>query len=243
LFPGVAYGSQPNDIKFLPDGTFVVSLGGNNALALFTFASGCWAVPPTLDGLIPTGWYPGFIAVDSVHNQILVSNVRGIGPEGPDISKGPDSATNKTGPAEISTYSVVLQIQASRPSGMPGCGLLVERCLACEADSVLSLFGNESLPSLHSGGRLPVIRFFLLRNRREAEKVGRDELLTTQSYVAAKFFRVLELTTRARHSVASAACSSDGRNKVINSRENAQKAQKRTETLTADEREFTQIIF
>jgi YVTN family beta-propeller protein len=110
LFPGVAYGSQPNDINFLPDGTFVVSLGGNNALALYTFASGSWAVPPTLDGLIPTGWYPGFIAVDSVHNQILVSNVRGIGLEGPDISKGPDSATNKTGPAEISTYSVVLQI-------------------------------------------------------------------------------------------------------------------------------------
>jgi DNA-binding beta-propeller fold protein YncE len=26
LFPGVAYGSQPNDINFLPDGTFVVSL-------------------------------------------------------------------------------------------------------------------------------------------------------------------------------------------------------------------------
>jgi YVTN family beta-propeller protein len=110
LFPGVAYGSQPNDINFLPDGTFIVSLGGNNALALYTFASGGWAVPPTLDGLIPTGWYPGFIAVDNVHNQILVSNVRGIGLEGPDISKGPDSATNKTGPAEISTYSVVLQI-------------------------------------------------------------------------------------------------------------------------------------
>ena len=110
LFPGVAYGSQPNDINFLPDGMFVVSLGGNNALALYTFASGSWAVPPTLDGLIPTGWYPGFIAVDSVHNQILVGNVRGIGLEGPNISKGPDPATNKTGPAEISTYSVVLQI-------------------------------------------------------------------------------------------------------------------------------------
>jgi Phosphoesterase family len=106
----MAYGSQPNDINFLPDGTFVVSLGGNNALALYTFASGSWAVPPTLDGLIPTGWCPGFIVVDSVHNQILVSNARGIGPEGPNISKGPDPATNKTGPAEISTYSVVLQI-------------------------------------------------------------------------------------------------------------------------------------
>jgi YVTN family beta-propeller protein len=101
LFPGVAYGSQPNDINFLPDGTFIVSLGGNNALALYTFASGSWAVPPTLDGLIPTGWYPGFMAVDNVHNQILVSNVRGIGLEGPNFSKGPDSATNKTGPAGL----------------------------------------------------------------------------------------------------------------------------------------------
>ena len=110
LFRGVAYGSQPNDINFLPDGTFVVSLGGNNALALYTFVPGNWALPPTLDGLIPTGWYPGFIAVDNVHNQILVSNVRGIGLEGPNITKGPDPKTNKTGPAEISTYSVLLQI-------------------------------------------------------------------------------------------------------------------------------------
>lgn len=110
LFRGVAYGSQPNDINFLPDGTFVVGLGGNNALALYTFVPGNWALPPTLDGLIPTGWYPGFIDVDNVHNQILVSNVRGIGLEGRNITKGPDPKTNKTGPAEISTYSVLLQI-------------------------------------------------------------------------------------------------------------------------------------
>jgi hypothetical protein len=60
--------------------------------------------------LIPTGWFPGFIAIDTVHNQILVSNVRGIGLEGPNLSKGPDPATNKTGPAEISTYSVITQV-------------------------------------------------------------------------------------------------------------------------------------
>ena len=110
IFPGVLYGSQPNDLSFLPDGRLLVSLGGNNALAIYAFDAGNLTAPPTLDGLIPTGWFPGFIAIDKAHNQILVSNVRGIGLEGPYLSKGPDPATNKTGPAEISTYSVVTQI-------------------------------------------------------------------------------------------------------------------------------------
>ena len=110
IFSGVLYGSQPNDLKFLPDGRLLVSLGGNNALALYAFDTGNLTAPPVLDGLIPTGWYPGFIAIDTRQNQILVSNVRGIGLEGPYLTKGPDPATNKTGPAEISTYSVVTQI-------------------------------------------------------------------------------------------------------------------------------------
>jgi YVTN family beta-propeller protein len=120
LFPGVLYGSQPNDLNFLPDGRLIVSLGGNNALALYQFNGGNLTVPPTLSGLIPTGWFPGFIAVDSVHNQILVSNIRGIGLEGPDLSKGPDPATNKTGPAEISTYSVITQVDIPNAQQLAG---------------------------------------------------------------------------------------------------------------------------
>ena len=48
--------------------------------------------PPTLNGLIPTGWYPGFIAIDKKQNHILVPNVRSIGLEGPnnhDLTKRP----------------------------------------------------------------------------------------------------------------------------------------------------------
>jgi hypothetical protein len=86
-----------------------VSLGGNNALALYNFSAGM-SYPPTLAGLIPTGWYPGFIAVDGERNQIDVVNVRGLGVAGPPISRGPDPATNRTGKVEVNAVGFVSQI-------------------------------------------------------------------------------------------------------------------------------------
>ena len=69
IFPGVLYGSQPNDLSFLPDGRLLVSLGGNNALAIYAFDAGNLTTPPTLDGLIPTGWFrydtPGTMRLDA----------------------------------------------------------------------------------------------------------------------------------------------------------------------------------
>jgi hypothetical protein len=108
LFPGALYGSQPNDIAVLPDGRLAVSLGGNNAVAIYAAPNG--RTPPVLQGLIPTSWYPGYMAVDQRKNEIEVVDIRGLGIPGPAISKGPDPATNATGIAEISTYGAVSQI-------------------------------------------------------------------------------------------------------------------------------------
>ncbi len=179
LFRAVSYGSQPNDLNFLPDGTFVVSLGGNNALALYTFPSGTWAVPPTLDGLIPTGWYPGFIAVDSVHSQILVSNVRGIGLEGPDISKGPDPKTNKTGPAEISTYSVVTQIDipdAQQLAAYTATVIQNNSFLKGQVGNVSTPTNDTSPVPTQPGAASPIKHvFYILKENRTYDQILGDE--------------------------------------------------------------------
>ncbi len=179
LFPGTLYGSQPNDINFLKDGRLIVSLGGNNALALYKFNRGNLTVPPVLDGLIPTGWYPGFIAIDKGHNQIVVSNVRGIGLEGPNITKGPDPSTNKTGPAEISTYSVVALVDVPNTQQ-----------LAAYTQTVIQnnsfLNGHKSEGSDEGDGSVPVPNhlgdpspikhvFYIIKENRTYDQVLGDE--------------------------------------------------------------------
>jgi hypothetical protein len=108
VFPGALYGSQPNDIAVLRDGRLAVSLGGNNAVAIYATPVG--HAQPVLQGLIPTSWYPGYMAFDRRKNEIEVVDINGLGTPGPAISKAPDAATNKTGIAEISTYGAVSQI-------------------------------------------------------------------------------------------------------------------------------------
>jgi YVTN family beta-propeller protein len=116
LFPGALYGSQPNDIAVLQDGRLAVSLGGNNAVAIYATPGG--RAQPVLEGLIPTSWYPGYLAFDRRKNEIEVVDINGIGTPGPAITKGPDAATNKTGIAEISTYGAVSQIAVPNQSAL-----------------------------------------------------------------------------------------------------------------------------
>jgi YVTN family beta-propeller protein len=179
LFPGVVYGSQPNDINFLEDGRLIVSLGGNNALALYAFDAGNLTTAPVLDGLIPTGWYPGFIAIDKVHSQILVSNVRGIGLKGPDLTKGPDPATNKTGPAEISTYSVITQVDIPNAQQLAAYThtVIQNNSFLKGQTSETSLVGDGSIPiPNHLGGASPIKHvFYIVKENRTYDQIVGDE--------------------------------------------------------------------
>jgi YVTN family beta-propeller protein len=67
-------GSSPTALSLSPDGTkLYIANGGNNALAVFDFAK------DKLTGMIPTGWYPGALAMNRAGTQLIVANIKGVG--------------------------------------------------------------------------------------------------------------------------------------------------------------------
>jgi YVTN family beta-propeller protein len=95
-FPGAPFGSSPNSLAMLEDGQLAVSLGRNNAVALYRLGGQMYDAV-SFEGLIPTGWYPTGIASDKVNRRFIVANGKGVGSLGPEATVGPDPATNKTG--------------------------------------------------------------------------------------------------------------------------------------------------
>ncbi|MBL7645776.1 MAG: bifunctional YncE family protein/alkaline phosphatase family protein [Candidatus Hydrogenedentes bacterium] len=68
------FGSAPNALAVSADGkTLYAALGGNNCIAVMSTKDGA------VQGLIPTGWYPGALAFDAASNQLYVANTKGVG--------------------------------------------------------------------------------------------------------------------------------------------------------------------
>jgi YVTN family beta-propeller protein len=87
--PGSTVGSYPNAI-FMPDSSHIlVSIGRDNALAVYGYNGP--QQPVQYEGLLPTDFYPVDIAYDPAIGKIVVTNDKGIGARGPasTISKGP----------------------------------------------------------------------------------------------------------------------------------------------------------
>jgi YVTN family beta-propeller protein len=97
-FPDAPFGSTPTGVTMLDSSTLVVSLGGNNALALYRWQGPSQAV--SFLGLIPTGWYPGQVKLDP-SKRLVVPNIKGIG------SLGDGTATAKSVYSEIGTVSFI----------------------------------------------------------------------------------------------------------------------------------------
>lgn len=93
VFPGAVWGSSPNALAMLDD-RLVVSLGRNNALAFYEWEGP--DQPVRFQGLVPTGWYPGAVAIDETSDRLIVANTKGVGSLGPEQENGPE-ATNPTG--------------------------------------------------------------------------------------------------------------------------------------------------
>ncbi len=96
----VPAGSMPNSLAMVGNRLFV-SLGTTNAIAVFNWKG--MEQTAQLRGLMPTGWYPGALAVDSDRRQLVVANVKGVG------SLGPNRTTTIGGVRTIgkSTYAYV----------------------------------------------------------------------------------------------------------------------------------------
>ncbi|TVX98972.1 bifunctional YncE family protein/alkaline phosphatase family protein [Paenibacillus cremeus] len=76
-YPNAPLGSAPNAVKMINDHQLAVSLGRNNALAVYD-----WNGPvkePRLLGLVPTAWFPVDIAADEAGHRLLVANADGVG--------------------------------------------------------------------------------------------------------------------------------------------------------------------
>jgi YVTN family beta-propeller protein len=81
-YPNAVLGSAPNAVTMINDHQLAVSLGRNNALAVYD-----WNGPsetPRLQGLVPTAWFPVDIAIDAGNNRLLVANADGVGSLGLD---------------------------------------------------------------------------------------------------------------------------------------------------------------
>jgi len=71
--PGRPYGASPNAMAFLDPTHLAVSLGRDNAIAVYGYR-GAYQ-PASFQGLIPTAWYPGTLQFDTRLGRLVVTGV------------------------------------------------------------------------------------------------------------------------------------------------------------------------
>ncbi|MFO1491042.1 MAG: alkaline phosphatase family protein [Kiritimatiellia bacterium] len=92
--------ASPNALAFSDDGrTLYVCNGVQNTLAVIRFRPG----KSEVTGLVPTGWYPGALAVLPKSGRIVVANVKGLGSGAADqlAGKGSSNSHHHTGTVSI----------------------------------------------------------------------------------------------------------------------------------------------
>jgi hypothetical protein len=78
--PGAPYGAQPNGLTMLDPTHLAVSLGRDNAVAVYGYQDAY--AQPGFEGLIPTGSFPTGIAQDAALGKLVVGSEQGIGSVG-----------------------------------------------------------------------------------------------------------------------------------------------------------------
>src|SRR5450755_2675988 len=102
--PGSTVGSYPNAITMPDSHHILVSIGRDNALAVYYYNGA--RQPVQYQGLLPTDFYPVAVASDPAIGKIVVTNDKGIGARGPEstIGKGPGTAPGATSVTGHNTY-------------------------------------------------------------------------------------------------------------------------------------------
>ncbi len=102
--PGSTVGSYPNAITMPNATTILVSIGRDNAIAVYHYVNA--KTPVSYVGLLPTDFYPVNVALDPAIGKIVVTNDKGIGARGPQstINKGPGTAPGAESVTGHNTY-------------------------------------------------------------------------------------------------------------------------------------------
>ena len=102
--PGSTVGSYPNAITMTDAHHILVSIGRDNALAVYYYSGA--HQPVQYQGLLPTDFYPVAVANDPALGKVVVTNDKGIGARGPDstINKGPGTTPGAESVTGHNTY-------------------------------------------------------------------------------------------------------------------------------------------
>ncbi len=107
--PGAPFGASPNGLTMLDKSHLAVSLGRDNAIAVYSYRDAY--SQPSFEGLIPAGSFPTGIAQDPQLNRLVIDSEQGIGSVGADgtISEGvgTNPATSHMGYNFIGTVQTV----------------------------------------------------------------------------------------------------------------------------------------
>ena len=116
--PGSTVGSYPNAITMPNSNTILVSIGRDNALAVYGYSGP--RTPVKYQGLLPTDFYPVNVAVDPAIGKIVVTNDKGIGARGPEstINKGPGTAPAPSAVTGHNTYDDTASLTEFRMPSM-----------------------------------------------------------------------------------------------------------------------------
>jgi len=103
--PGTTVGSNPDAITMPNSSTVLVSIGRDNALAVYGYSGP--GAPLKYEGLLPTDFYPVNAQYDPAVGKIVVTNDKGIGARGlpKTIDKGPGTAPAAESVTGLNTYS------------------------------------------------------------------------------------------------------------------------------------------
>ncbi len=103
--PGSSVGSNPNAITMPDAHTILVSIGRDNALAVYSYSGP--KAPVKYVGLLPTDFYPVGAAYDPALGKIVVTNDKGIGSRGPQtpIDEGPGTSPAPASATGHNTYN------------------------------------------------------------------------------------------------------------------------------------------
>ncbi len=125
--PGSSVGSYPNAITMPDAHTLLVSIGRDNALAVYTYSGA--KNPLKYTGLLPTDFYPVNATWDAALGKVIVTNDKGIGARGPEstIDKGPGTSPAPESVTGHNTYDDTGSVTSFTMPGATALGTYTHR--------------------------------------------------------------------------------------------------------------------